>query len=186
MHEFIRYFISEKNDVLEFLCEITIDYITQVTHLLFCWLQICWFQNSWLCLLTKKVCLPSLLQGIFLVIFKILHWKWFRWQCTYYIMYNKTLFFRQTDRQTDWQTNRQMPDFHMRMGKTFCLIYNIISPTHYANFASLICSIHRGIKPGFVFQALNLLWCTTTSRCWRIIIWPWRSSFCKTKRTISL
>jgi hypothetical protein len=32
------------------------------------------------------------------------------------------------------------------MGETFYLIEKITSPTHYANFASLICSVRRGIK----------------------------------------
>jgi hypothetical protein len=31
------------------------------------------------------------------------------------------------------------------MGETFYLIEKITSPTHYANFASLICSVRRGI-----------------------------------------
>jgi hypothetical protein len=32
------------------------------------------------------------------------------------------------------------------MGETFYLIEKITSPTHYANFALLICSVRRGIK----------------------------------------
>jgi hypothetical protein len=50
---------------------------------------------------------------------------------------------RQTDRQTDRQTNRRTPDYHIPMGQTFYLIEIITSPTHYANFALLICSVHR-------------------------------------------
>jgi hypothetical protein len=46
----------------------------------------------------------------------------------------------------DRQTNRRMPDYHIHMGETFYLIEKTTSPTHYANFASLICSVHRGIK----------------------------------------
>jgi hypothetical protein len=48
-------------------------------------LQNWWFQNSWSCLFTKKVCLPSpafSLTRYFLVIFKIMHWKQTWWQCT--------------------------------------------------------------------------------------------------------
>jgi len=45
----------------------------------------------------------------------------------------------------DRQTNRQTPDYHIRMGETFYLIEKITSPTQYANFASLICSVRRGI-----------------------------------------
>jgi len=47
---------------------------------------------------------------------------------------------RQTNRQTDRQTNRRTPHYHIRRGETFYLIEKIISPTHYANFALLICS----------------------------------------------
>jgi len=32
------------------------------------------------------------------------------------------------------------------MGETFYLIEKITSPTHYANFALLICSVRRGTK----------------------------------------
>jgi hypothetical protein len=32
------------------------------------------------------------------------------------------------------------------VGETFLLFEKITSPTHYANFASLICFVRRGIK----------------------------------------
>jgi hypothetical protein len=42
------------------------------------------------------------------------------------------------------------------MGETFYLIEKITSPTHYANFASLICSVRRGIR-FFFTMAINFL-----------------------------
>ena len=53
---------------------------------------------------------------------------------------------RQTHRQTDRQTNRRTNDNHIRAGEIFLLFEKITSPTHYANFASLICSVRRGIN----------------------------------------
>jgi len=49
------------------------------------------------------------------------------------------------DRLTDIQNNRQMPDHHLHTGDTFYLSEKITSPTYYANFALLICSVCRGI-----------------------------------------
>ena len=63
---------------------------------------------------------------------------------------------RQTDRLTDRQTNRRTPDYHIRMGETFYLIEKITSPTHYANFASLICSVRRGIINFFTTKSIPL------------------------------
>ena len=51
----------------------------------------------------------------------------------------------QTDRHTDRQTNRRTNDNHIWAGEIFLLFEKITSPTHYANFTSLICSVRRGI-----------------------------------------
>ncbi len=47
---------------------------------------------------------------------------------------------------TDRLTDRQTPDYHIPTGETFYLGEKITSPTHYSNFASLICSVCRGIN----------------------------------------
>ncbi len=47
---------------------------------------------------------------------------------------------------TDRQTNRRTNHYHIRVGKTFLLFEKITFPTHYANFASLICFVRRGIR----------------------------------------
>jgi hypothetical protein len=47
---------------------------------------------------------------------------------------------------TDRQTDERMSTIYGWAGETFLLFEKITSPTHYANFASLICSVRRGIK----------------------------------------
>jgi hypothetical protein len=46
----------------------------------------------------------------------------------------------------DRQTDERMSTIYVQVGETFLLFEKITSPTHYANFASLICSVRRGIK----------------------------------------
>jgi len=49
------------------------------------------------------------------------------------------------------------------MGETFYLIEKITSPTHYANFASLICSVRRGIKSIIISLLKKYRWHFFTS-----------------------
>ncbi len=54
------------------------------------------------------------------------------------------------DRQTNRQTDRQMPHYHICMGETFYLIEKITSPTHYAN------NKHQKKNYAFVMYIINV------------------------------
>ena len=62
------------------------------------------------------------------------------------------------DTQTHRHTDRRTNDNHIRAGEIFLLFEKITSPTHYANFASLICSVRRGINRDFTIKSIDLSW----------------------------
>ena len=63
-------------------------YVHKHCRLLFFTCKIGDFKIAGLVCLQKRVCLLSP-KMYFFVIFKIMHWKLARWQCTYYIVYSE-------------------------------------------------------------------------------------------------